>query len=103
MDFFSLDLGAFLLFVMLMLGHGLMLFNDGLYWDGWIVWGWQKTSDWDGMRRFFREVGMPLLYVNHRSIARFPCHLRLYKLLGFLSLYIVIIFRQQQYFLRLPG
>ena len=91
MDFFSLDLGAFLLFVMLMLGHGLMLFNDGLYWDGWIVWGWQKTSDWDGMRRFFREVGMPLLYVNHRSIARFPCHLRLYKLLGFLSLYIVAL------------
>ncbi len=43
------------------LTHGIILFNDGLYWDGWMLDVWQQHKDENSMRRFFSEVGMPIL------------------------------------------
>src|SRR5882762_8144563 len=48
------------------LTHGIILFNDGLYWDGWMLEVWQKNRDRNSMHRFFSEVGMPNLYFEHR-------------------------------------
>jgi hypothetical protein len=45
--------------------HGIIFFNDGLYWDGWVVELWQQNRDRDSMRRFYRKVGMPNLYIEH--------------------------------------
>jgi len=38
------------------LTHGIILFNDGLYWDGWLVDLWQQYKDRKSMRRFYWEV-----------------------------------------------
>lgn len=79
---------ALILFVATILTHGLLLVNDGLYWDGWLLNGWQITKDWPSMQRFFREVGMPLLFIEHRIMAFLPGRIFAYKILGFISLYI---------------
>src|SRR6267378_1823631 len=54
------------------LTHGIVLFNDGLYWDGWMLDVWQQHKDENSMRRFFSEVGMPILSLEHRILGRFP-------------------------------
>lgn len=45
--------------------HGVLLTNDGVYWDGWFLRAWLVTGNWDTNREFFGAVGMPLYaYVN---------------------------------------
>jgi hypothetical protein len=39
------------------------------------------------MKRFYAEVGMPLLYFQHRLIAKFPNKLFAYRLIAFISTY----------------
>ncbi|MEO8008637.1 MAG: hypothetical protein ABI728_08980, partial [Betaproteobacteria bacterium] len=52
------------------LTHGIILLNDGLYWDGWPVDLWQQNRDRNSIRRFYSEVGMPNLYFEHWFLGR---------------------------------
>lgn len=73
------------IFVFALLSHGVMLLNDGLYWDGWLVDSWQRTRNWPVMKRFYSEVGMPLLYLLHRLLGPAPARIFMYRLIAFAS------------------
>jgi hypothetical protein len=65
--------------------HGSVLFNDGLYWDGWIIDSWQRNKNWKAMKRFYSEVGMPILYYQHRLMSYVPHRILAYKSLAVVS------------------
>src|SRR5882762_7570555 len=73
------------------LTHGIILFNDGLYWDGWMLEVWQKNRDRNSMHRFFSEVGMPNLYFEHWILGRFPRHQIAYRVISLTSILIIAI------------
>jgi hypothetical protein len=70
------------------LSHGIILLNDGLYWDGWLMDAWQQRKDWKTMKRFYSEVGMPLLYYQHKLISYLPLRIHCYRFLAFISTFI---------------
>ena len=68
------------------LTHGIILLNDGLYWDGWVVDFWQQNGDKNSMRRFYSEVGMPNLYFEHWILGRFPKRQTAYRVISLVSI-----------------
>src|SRR6202035_4202615 len=74
------------------LAHGILLLNDGLYWDGWMVDLWQQCKDRKSMRRFYWEVGMPNLYFEHRTMGRLPRRHVAYRIISLASILIIGIF-----------
>ncbi len=74
------------------LTHGIILFNDGLYWDGWMVDLWQQTKDRKSMRRFYWEVGMPNLYFEHSVLGCFPRRRTAYRVLSLASILAIAVF-----------
>src|SRR5881296_2630207 len=73
------------------LAHGIILFNDGLYWDGWLVDLWQQYKDRKSMRRFYWEVGMPNLYFEHRIVGRLPRRHLAYRAISLASILITAV------------
>jgi len=67
--------------------HGFILFNDGLYWDGWMMDSWQRRKEWNKMKRFCSEVGMPFQAYLHKFIARFPNRTLVYRAIVVSSTY----------------
>lgn len=74
------------------LTHGIIFFNDGLYWDGWLVDAWQQNGDRNSMRRFYSEVGMPNLYFEHWILGRFPRRQMTYRAISLVSLLLIAVF-----------
>ena len=74
------------------LTHGIVLLNDGLYWDGWMVDLWQRSKDRKSMRRFYWEVGMPNLYFEHQIVGRLPRRQVAYRVMSLASILITAIF-----------
>lgn len=72
------------------LTHGIILFNDGLYWDGWLVEVWQNR-DRRSMRRFYWEVGMPNLYFEHLILGRAPRRRAVYRVISLVSILIIAV------------
>src|SRR6185503_12061053 len=68
------------------LTHGIVLFNDGLYWDGWLVEVWQQKKDRNSMRRFYWEVGMPNLYFEHLTLGSAPRRRMIYRVISLASI-----------------
>ena len=73
------------------LTHGVLLLNDGLYWDGWMLEVWQRNKDSDSMRRFFSEVGMPNLYFEHRLLGRLPKRQAAYRVISLVSILTIAV------------
>lgn len=73
------------------LTHGIIFLNDGLYWDGWLVDLWQQNKDSNSMRRFYSEVGMPSLYLEHWTVGRFPRRHLAYRTISFFSLLLMAV------------
>ncbi len=67
------------------LAHGAILFNDGVYWDGWMIESWQRNRNWAAMKRFFSEVGLPIYYYQHRILSRLGARIFAYRLIAFVS------------------
>lgn len=73
------------------LTHGVIVLNDGLYWDGWLVDAWQQNNDKTSMRRFYSEVGMPNLYYEHWILGRFPWRKLAYRAISLVSILIIAV------------
>src|SRR5258705_181133 len=74
-----------------LLAHGIILFNDGLYWDGWVVEVWQQNKDRNSMRRFYWEVGMPNLYFEHLLLGRAPHRRAVYRVISLASILMIAV------------
>lgn len=66
-----------------LLCHGVILLNDGLLWDGWMVDSWQRNRTWSVMRRFFAETGLLPQYYVHRALSKVPARIFAYRLIAF--------------------
>ncbi|MFA7238469.1 MAG: hypothetical protein WC091_00040 [Sulfuricellaceae bacterium] len=42
-----------------LLGHGLLLFNDGIYFDDWILQPMLAESNWSELQSWFSQMGLP--------------------------------------------
>ena len=49
-----------LLLILALLGHGLLLLNDGVYWDGWLLESYLKEGNWADLNALATEAGMPM-------------------------------------------
>ena len=49
------------LFLILLACHGLLLLNDGIYWDDWLTLGYIRNDDWQSISDQTSEMGLPLL------------------------------------------
>lgn len=68
-----------------LLCHGVILLNDGLLWDGWLVDAWQRKRNWQVMHRFYAEVGLAPLYYLHKLLSKVPARIFVYRLIAFAS------------------
>lgn len=75
-----------------LLTHGIILLNDGIFWDWWMMEAWQRNRDKDSMRRFFSEVGMPNLYVEHWLLGYVPWRRMIYRFISLASLLLIAAF-----------
>jgi len=74
------------------LAHGIIVLNDCLYWDSWLVDAWQQNRDRNSMRRFYSEVGMPNLYFEHAILGRFPSRQLVYRAISLVSILSIAVF-----------
>lgn len=82
-------LGALLLLTLLVfVSHGLLLINDGVYWDGWILYGTYLNHDVDSMLNMFREAGAPLSGYFHLGFRTASNFIFAYKLAAFFSIWL---------------
>jgi hypothetical protein len=55
----ALKTSTILIILVALLAHGLVLLNDGVYWDGWVFSGLQADGDWDTVRDYWQGYGVP--------------------------------------------
>ncbi len=49
----------FFLLLSALVVHGLLLLNDGVYWDGWLPYDSLMKKRWDLMYLWFSQAGLP--------------------------------------------
>ena len=86
---FNGHLGAIL--ALALVAHGLMLLNDGVYWDGWLIYTNLIEKNWRNLYRMFAEAGSPITYYFHRLMGSFPDIVLAYRLVAFGSIALAAI------------
>lgn len=81
-----------LILVFVLVNHGLLLLNDGVYWDGWLIYTYHLEDKQYLINKMFTEAGAPVALLLHRTMGYFPNIIFGYKLVAFLSLFLVGIF-----------
>ena len=66
--------------------HGLLLLNDGVYWDDWRVYHWLHDKNWSDLAWYFAETRIPGQAQLHWFFGHFPNFVFMYKLAVFLSI-----------------
>lgn len=68
--------------------HGLLLLNDGVYWDGWLIYDIFLEKDWNDYYLWTSEIGdLPIMSYFYRLLVKiFPGVIFGYKLVAFLSI-----------------
>lgn len=75
-----------IIFLTALLSHGLFLLNDGVYWDGWLLYTHLTDGDWESIRLWFFESGDPLRAYFHWAMRLFPDLVFGHRLVAFLSI-----------------
>ncbi|MFC1590912.1 hypothetical protein ACFL43_00140 [Thermodesulfobacteriota bacterium] len=76
--------------------HGLLLLNDGVYWDGWIIYNYLTEKNWYHVYLFCAEPGgIPVGAFFHWMMGYFPDIIFGYKLVSFISITLsgVLVYR----------
>jgi hypothetical protein len=66
--------------------HGLLLLNDGVYFDGWLIYTNLVGRNWENLYLIAMESGNPLFAYFHWFMGYFPATIFSYKLVAFLSI-----------------
>jgi hypothetical protein len=74
---------------------GLLLLNDGIYWDGWPMYMMPRDGNREDLLRYFVEAGLPMRAYMHYAIGSFPGIVFGYKLVSFLAIAVssLVIYR----------
>lgn len=70
------------------LTHGLLLLNDGIYWDGWLIYTYLVDKDWNSLDTLFKETGgiLTIKFLFYRFLRYFPAVVFVFKFVAFLSI-----------------
>jgi hypothetical protein len=77
---FSSGWAYVLILLVALLTHGLLIVNDGVYWDGWLVYTSLLEKNWHNLRTLFDQAGLPLLAYVHWWMGYLPSFVFWYKL-----------------------
>ena len=80
----KIEWGYVIIFVSALLTHGLLLFNDGIYWDGWIMHTYIAEGDWNSLYHHALEAGLPLAAYVRWVAGYFPNAVFGAKLMAFI-------------------
>lgn len=64
---FLRDKNIYILLITVLLAHGLLLLNDGVYWDGWLVYRYLKDHNYEALYQTYKMAGtwgVPSLYLT---------------------------------------
>lgn len=62
--------------------HGIILLNDGIYWDDWLIYRAQAQGDWDGLFSYFDNLGAPVTGYIHNFLLQLPASLFIYRFIN---------------------
>ena len=80
-----------IIFVIMLVGHGLLLLNDGVYWDDWLYYDALIHKQPQLLQETFNEIGFPLTGYVHQFLGLFPDFLLAYKIFIFVTLFLTAI------------
>jgi len=63
-----------------------LLLNDGVYWDGWLIYTSLVEKSWHNIHSIFFEPGAPITAYFHWAMGYLPAMIFSYKLVAFLSI-----------------
>lgn len=66
--------------------HGMLLLNDGVYWDGWVLYGHYLNQDVESLLGTFKDAGNPGTGYFHRAFWWASNPLLAYRLVIFLGI-----------------
>ncbi len=75
-----------LLVLLVFASHGMLLLNEGVYWDGWTLYGYYLNHDKESLLEIFREAGSPWMGYFHLAFWSAPNLIFTYKLVSFLGI-----------------
>ena len=83
---FDQEAGNYLLIVLFSLfAHGLLLLNDGVYWDGWLIYVAKLQDRWNLVYTIYADRGgLPVYTAFHWAMRYFPSFVFGYKLVAYL-------------------
>ena len=84
----KIDYNIVVIVISAVLVHGLLLLNDGVYWDGWLIYDIFLERDWNDYYLWTSEMGdLPILSYFYMFLVKiFPGVIFGYKLVAFLSI-----------------
>ncbi|MDO8303740.1 MAG: hypothetical protein Q7T18_10905 [Sedimentisphaerales bacterium] len=68
-----------------LIAHGLLLLNDGVYWDGWLIYVGKFKDRWDLISGIYADRGgLPIYTAFHWVLYQFPYFVFGYKFVAYL-------------------
>ncbi|MBF0522471.1 MAG: hypothetical protein HQL24_05375 [Candidatus Omnitrophica bacterium] len=77
-----------IIILLVLLSHGLMLFNDGVYWDDWTTFHVKDSAVWTT----YKNAGLPLKAFIHVTFNDFPLLYRLTILISHLGAALILFY-----------
>ena len=74
-----------------LISHGLLLLNDGVYWDGWLIYSHLADKAWGNLFQIFQEAGSPQTAYFHWGFSYLQDIVFGHKTVAFLSITFSII------------
>ena len=71
--------------------HGLLLLNDGVYWDGHLIYTYLYERNWAELSTMFREGGAPQTAVIHWLLGQSLHRVFIYKLTAFVAILVATL------------
>jgi len=84
-------LEIFTIFFLIILTHGLMFFNRGVFWDGWFYYNLLTSNDWSALYSHQVSIGLPLVAYLHWGINLFPDLIFGYRIVAFICILIAAL------------
>jgi hypothetical protein len=69
-----------------LLCHGLLILNDGIFWDGWLIQDFVKAKNWEILSRGWDSAGTPGIKWVHWGMGVFPNFILAYRIAGFIAI-----------------
>ena len=66
--------------------HGLLLLNDGVYWDGWLIYWMLRERNWADLLYTFAQAGSPVTACGHWLMGSFPNAVFGYRMVAFVCI-----------------